>query len=288
MRSLIALLILFAALAAGATTPEQAYLAARDQAIAALKKTPEAKQDAEERRLRARLEQQLKSLVNPPQLDGFPGPATMSPETLLDHDEGFGALDGISRRGKDPTSRVLVTTDGLLRSWLKEHKTFWEGDANPPTEPEAAFRSEVFYTQAVNDDAAFSIFADLPIRKPDGAASAVALLVAESQDVAVEPPGEIAVALSKGGKVFIAVVTAKAKPTPIAACDAIWKAFEAKSAAPSDSAQKDDKGAAESIDPSEQAAAAVHKCWFEKASGAPEFPALTEQAQRLIDGFAAR
>jgi hypothetical protein len=273
-----------------APDPEQAYLAARDHAVAALKKLSGKKQETEEARLRAGLAKQLQALVGPP-LDGFPGPAAISPETLLADDIGFDSLDGLTFRAKDGSGEVLVTTDGLLRSWLQAHKDLWKGEP-APSEPEAAFRSETFYTQAASPDAAVSIFASLPIRKPDGATSAIAFLAEESQDLATEPPEKLAVAVAKGGKIFIAIVKADVKPAPIDACTAVWKDFEAKSQAAlkkyDESGLKDQKSFDDSTKLEGQGEAAFHKCWSEKAAGDPAFSALTKQAQSLADLFASR
>ena len=56
MRNLLVLALLAVASPAFAAGSEQAYLAARDRAVAALKHMKGDKQDAEERRLRAGLE----------------------------------------------------------------------------------------------------------------------------------------------------------------------------------------------------------------------------------------
>lgn len=292
MRRLIALvLFLMAAPATSAPSPEQSYLAARDHAVAALKKMSSKKQDTEETRLRAGLEKQLQALINPPTLDGFPGPAAMSPETLLIGDVGADSLDGLTFHSKDDASSLLVTTEALLRSWLQAHKDIWK-DERLPTDLDAAFRSETFYTQAASPDAAVSIFASLPIRKPDGATSAVAFLAEESQDIATEPPEQIAVVVAKGGKIFIAMVKVEAKPGPIDACAAVWKDFEAKSQAAlkkyDASGLKDQKSFDDSTKLERQGEVAFHKCWSEKASGAAEFPALTKQAQAMVDLFASK
>lgn len=291
MRNLALLALLAVASPAFAGPSEQAYLAARDRAVAALKHMKGDRQDAEERRLRAGLEAQLKSVINPPPFKDFPSPGTMSPESLITTDIGADGLDGLVFRNKNEDA-VLVTTDGLLKAWLKAHKNYWKDLPNPPVEPEAAFHSEPFYTQAASPDAAVSIFATLPIRKPDGATLAAALLVQEAQDIAVEPPEQIAVALAKGGRVFIAIVSAAAKPAPIAACDAVWKDFQARSEAAAKAYQqagKDDpKSPDESTRLENQGAEAFHKCWSEKAGTIPTFPALTQQAQSLVDLFAAQ
>lgn len=292
MRNLALLALLAIASPAVAAGPsEQAYLAARDRAVAALKHMKGDKQDAEERRLRAGLEAQLKSVINPPPLKDFPGPGTMSPESLIQTDIGADGLDGLVFRNGDENI-VLVTTDGLLKAWLKAHKNYWKDLPNPPVEPEAAFHSEPFYTQAASPDAAVSIFATLPIRKPDGATLATALLVQEAQDVAVDPPEQIAIALAKGGRVYIAIVRAAAKPAPIAACSAVWHDFllrsEAAAKAYQESGTKDRKSFDESTRLENDGAEAFHKCWSEKASTIPTFPALTQQAQSLVDLFAAQ
>jgi hypothetical protein len=294
MRGVVAVLLtlLAAAPMANAASPEQAYLTARDHAIAAIKQKPSDKQADAEERLRPALETQLRGLVGAPKLEGFSGPATMSPDTLLADDVGFGALDGISFATKDHSGALLVTTEGLLQHWLNEHKAWWNDQPNPPTDPEGAFHSEAFYTQAVSADAAVSIFAPLPVRKPEGAAVAVGLLVEESQDLAIEPPGQIAVAVIKSGKVFIAIVNAATKTAPIAACDAVWQGYKAKSEAAlkayNDSERKDEKSFDDSTRLEDEGAAALRKCWSEKAGDAPQFSALTKQAQALADLFASR
>jgi hypothetical protein len=125
-----------------------------------------------------------------------------------------------------------------------------------------------------------------------GAAIAVALLAEESQILAIAPPDRIAVALVKGGKVFVAVVGAKTKLAPIAACDAIWTGFKAKSeaafAAYQASELKDQKSFDAGTRFESDGADALHKCWAERARGEPAFPALTRQAQALADLFASR
>jgi hypothetical protein len=293
MRAFAALLFfVLAAAPAKAASPEDAYLAARDHAIATIAKLPEAKQDAEDTRALKGLEAQLKQIIAPPRLARFPGAPKMSPETLSKDGVESGGLDAFRLSGKDPDDVVLVTTDGLLQKWLSGHKTWWTDQPNAPTEPAAAFRSEAFYTQALSDDAAMSIYAPLPIAKPDSATIAVALLVEESQDIATEPPSKIAVAVAKGGKVFVSLVSVATKLAPIAACEAITKDYTARSDAAlakyHDSGLKDEKSFDESQKLTEDGAAALHKCWSEKASGAPEFPALTKQAQALADLFASQ
>jgi hypothetical protein len=79
------------------------------------------------------------------------------------------------------------------------------------------------------------------------------------------PPGDLTVAVDKGGKIFVALVPLKAKLAPIAACETILKT----------QAKTDDEGAD-----------AYKKCWSENASSQADFAAATAQAQALADVMA--
>jgi hypothetical protein len=294
--ALAAVALLCAASVAWADSPEDAYIAARDDAIKALKEKSAANPDdkdltAQEQKLRGDLQAQLQSLINPAIPTGFSGPPTMSPDTLFADDEGAGALDGLNFAGKGSSGQLLVTTEGLLIRWLQAHKDVWKDQPNPPADAASAFASPDFYTQAVSADAAVSIFATVPIHQPAGASTAVALLVEESQDLATYPPDRLAVSVVKGGKVYIAIVNTKKFP-PIAACTAVWNGFKAKADAAfakyRASGLKDEKSFDAKTGFEKDGETAFHKCWGEHASAAPAFAALTKQAQTLADTLAAQ
>jgi hypothetical protein len=293
--ALAAIALVFAAPAARADSPEDAYIAARDKAIAEMTEksaggTTSTELDAEGERLRAALEPLLRGVVDPAAPAGFSGPPEMRPNTVFppESDEDAGLLDGFSFSASGPSGRVLVTTEGLLRRWLQGHKSWWEKGHNPPTDPAAAFRSDAFYTQAVSRGAAFSIFATVPIRKPQGADAAVALLVEESQDQGVFPPDELAVSVIERGRVFIAIVATK-KFAPIAACAAVLKGFEAKAEATHnpDVAARYGKDVDAFALLENEGETAFQKCWAKRVISDPAFAAVTRQAQALADAFAA-
>ena len=48
---------------------------------------------------------------------------------------------------------VVVTTEGLFKIWLREHRKWWR-DNNVPQDPAKALRHTSFYTQAMSTDAA--------------------------------------------------------------------------------------------------------------------------------------
>jgi len=295
--ALAAVALLCAASVAWADSPEDAYIAARDDAIKVLKEKSASHPDskdlpAQEQKLRAGLQVQLQQIIDPGVPAGFSGPPTMNPDTLFADDEGAGALDGLNfAAAKASSGSLLVTTEGLLTRWLQAHKDVWKDQPNPPADAPSAFASQDFYTQAVSDDAAVSIFASVPIHQPAGASAAVALLVEQSQDLAVYPPDRLAVSVVKGGKVYIAIVDTKKFP-PLAACSAIWNGFKAKAAAAfakyRASGLKDEKSFDARTEFEKQGETAFHQCWAERVGKEPAFAALTQQAQAVADAFAAQ
>ncbi len=285
---LIAVLVLMAVPVARAATPEQTYLLARDRAIAAVKKAGASKAgQAQEERLRGTLTVQMRALVGPMKFDGFPGPGKLNPETLYSDDIGAGALDGLMFTTPDQAGSLLVTTERLLLPWLKAHRDWWKDEPKVPADAASAFQSETFYAQSVGGDAAVAMFASLPIRKPEGVGVATAYLVEVTQEIAAVPPSDMTVALDKGGKIFVVNVPLKAKPAPIAACEAVLKGFQAKAdaafAAYNASNQKDSASFETYEHLQNEGADAYKKCWTEKASSQADFAAVTAQAQMLAD-----
>lgn len=266
---LVVMALLVAAPAAWADGTEEAYLAARNRAIAVLKENPGSGENTAEfqaaaHRLRDDLEAQLRRMLGSVAPKGFSGPPTLNPEL---YGPFVGGLDGLNFAGGATRSRVLVTTTGLLQHWLGEHKVWWDGGPNPPSNLASALRSEAFYTQGVShEEAAITIFASLPIRKPNEANIAVGLVVEEAQDWVIWPPHKIAVSVIKGDRFYIAIVDATAEFAPIAACDAAWK----------------------SLGLSREGAEAFKKCWAGRIYGDPAFPTVTRQAQALAESFASQ
>ena len=232
--SLILVLMCLPGIAAAAS-PEANYLAARDRYIARFKRQAAVSSTPalDKAGLAAEhdLERQLKDLVGPFRITGFAGAGQINLDTLMAGDEGFGMLDGLVFSSPDKTTRIVVTTNGLFDAWRKGHKAWWEKTANVPADGSQALRSEPFYTQAVSTDAAVSIFADIPVVKPNGASFANAILALRSQDVGVGIPDELFVAAIAGRRVFVLNAPVEHKLQPIAACDAVWHAAEEKSSA---------------------------------------------------------
>jgi hypothetical protein len=120
-----AAILLALSLAAGgalAASPEAAYLAARDKAIAEVKaleaaKASESAINAAKDKAAADLEKRLKEIVGPLSVKGFAPPDQLD-IALLEYQQGYGSLDGLFSYGKADQA-LLVTTRRLLTAWLE-------------------------------------------------------------------------------------------------------------------------------------------------------------------------
>jgi hypothetical protein len=306
MRGLI-IAILAALLATGITfpasavTPEDAYIAARDTAIAKIKTAADAEKRgpmdgygdkilAAEAQAQAELEKQMRAIIGPVVIAGMAEEAKLNLDSLTEGDEGFGILDGMVYGGLDAKTRVIVTTDSLFRHWLKQHQEWWGKDSNDiPQEPSAAVKENNFYTQAVLTDSAILRFADLPIRKPAGAAFAYAMLASRTQDDVPHKADEIFVAVAQGEKVFLAYTKEFGAVGPIAVCDAVRNDLVKKSLAAAEEEGLDDKArSAKSDDLSGKSDSEFLRCFADKASQQNSFAAAARAAQALMDRLPAR
>jgi hypothetical protein len=291
----VAIMAAFIVTAAAAATPEDTYWAARDAAIAKVKaataaepKNPTGSDDdrviALDNRELAGLEKQLRAIVGAVAIKGLDGKSAINLDTLSDGDEDFGLLDGMVYGGLDAKTRVIVTTDGLFRRWLQAHKN-WAG-SDLPQDPSAAIKDQDFYSQAVLTDAAIVRYADLPITAPPGAGFAYAMLAARTQSDLPGKADEIFIALSQGGRVFVANTKEFNAVGPIAACDAIRNDLE-KTAA--DAANANDPAAQDKADAlSAQSDAEFLKCFAEQAPRQAGFAAAVKAAQTLLDRLPLR
>ena len=218
---------------ATAATPEEAYIAARDAAIAKIKTAAAAEKRgpmdnygaqilAMDEQARAGLEQQMRAIVGPVAIQDMDDQGALNLDTLIEGDEGFGLLDGMVYGKVDAKTRVIVTTDKMFQLWLHQHKNWLGKDsASLPQRPSAAVKEDAFYTQAVLTDAAIVRFAELPVRKPAGAAFAFAMLAARTQSDIPPKADEIFIAIAQGGRMFVADTKEFDAVGPIASCDRI-------------------------------------------------------------------
>lgn len=297
MKAVLAALLLTIPVLSYAASSEQTYLAARDTAVRKLEQSEKRKVsgDALTKMHDAALvdlEKQLRPVIGQSEIKGFPPGGKINLSALLKGDMGYGALDALVYASADGKSSVTVTTETLLKVWLKAHKNWWPKLENVPQDTEKALRSNAFYTQALDSDAAFSQYTDLPVSK-SGSRFAVAMLGYRAQDIGPSPADLIIVAAVRGGRVFLVSASATAKIEDMPACQPIWdesvrkvaelhKRWEA-------GGRKDDKLIGEqSRKIEDDGDTGYRKCFGERVKADPRFKTLTEQAQALLDALPAK
>jgi predicted CoA-binding protein len=266
MRSLALLCLLVVGTCAHAATPEQHYLDLRDRYIAKLSKAAENDETFKQHDAALKeLAGVLRGLVGSVTIKGLPAEGKSNVDTLFKGDIGFGHLDGLGFAAEGDKTQAVVTTTGLLKHWLAEHR-----DDGMPQEIGAAFRSDRFYYYAIQD-AAFAKYTELPITKPAGASAAVAVLGVRGNGDLKGPPQEIDVVAIQGEKVFFLAATDAVKTAEIPACEKVWKQMMARKS-PQDAMARED-----------QAMDAYTKCFAKEAPSQSWFAAAVKKAQSQLD-----
>lgn len=267
MRSLALLCLLaFTTSAHAATTPEQHYIDLRDRYIAKFSKAKES--DETSRQHDAALNELtgvLRGLVGPVTIKGLPAEGKSNVDTLFRGDSGFGHLDGLGFATEGDKQQAVVTTTSLLKHWLREHNK-----DGMPQEIDAAFKSDRFYYQAIQDSA-FAKYAELPIIKPAAATAAVAVLGVRGNGDLKGPPHEIDVVAIQGEKVFFLAMNEAVKTAEIPACERVWKQMMARTLPKDDMAKED------------QAMDAYTKCFAKEAPSQSWFAAAVKKAQGQLE-----
>jgi predicted CoA-binding protein len=271
MRSLAVLCLLAFAAPAHAATPEQHYLDLRDRYIAKFSKAKESEETSKQHDAALNeLTGVLRGLVGSITIKGLPAEGKSNADTLFTGDSGFGHLDGLGFASEGDKLQAVVTTTTLLKHWLREHR-----EDGMPQEIDAAFKSERFYYQAIQDSA-FAKYAVLPIAKPAFASVAVAVLGVRGNGDLKGPPHEIDVVAIQGGKMVFLAATDAVKTAEIPACEKIWTQMMAKNV-PQDSMAKED-----------QAMDAYTKCFAREAPSQSWYAAAVKKAQSQLELLSLR
>jgi hypothetical protein len=271
MMKWLALLCLLAfATNANAAAPEQHYLDLRDRYITKFSKAAE--NDETYKQHDAALNELtgvLRGLMGPVAIKGLPADGKSNADTLFKGDSGFGHLDGLGFASEGDKLRAVVTTTGLLKHWLREHR-----EDGMPQEIGAAFKSDRFYYAAIQDSA-FAKYAELPITKPAAASVAVAVLGLRGNGDIKGPPSEIDVVVIQGEKVFFIATSDAVKTAEIPACEKVWKQMLAK---PID--KKDPRG---DMTREDDAMTALTECFAKQAPSQSWFAAAVKKAQSQLE-----
>ena len=224
-------LLLLGLAVARAAAPEADYIAARDAAIAKIKKVeaknPSADTTKMDQKALIELERRLQGLIGPLSVKPYPETGKIAFDTLSANSVGSGGLDALRFATADGDQQAYVTTDGLLARWLSKPQAWWTKTRKTPPPIDEALANPEFYTYAIGIDAALTRTAELPIAKTAGTNFASALLGGWAQDVGPIPEQEIIVALRRDGRVYLAKKTARTYK-PIPACEALWTEAQRK------------------------------------------------------------
>lgn len=266
MRLPVLFCLLALAMPAYAATPEQHYLDLRDRYIAKFSNARESDEiDKQHDAALKELAGVLRGLVRPVAIKRLPAEGKSNVDTLFKGDVGFGHLDGLSFASEGYRTQAVVTTTTLLKHWLGEHR-----EDGMPQESGAALKSDRFYYYAIQD-AAFAIYAELPITKPAAASAAAAVLGVRGNGGLKAPPHEIDIVAIHGDKVFFIAASDAVKTTPIPACEKVWRQMMAKKT-PQDAMARED-----------QAMDAYTKCFAREAPSQSWFAAAVKKAQSHLD-----
>ena len=278
-------------LAAVAGQADDDYIAARDKAVAALTAAEKAGVNPDDLYKRdetalAELQKRMAALLGPLTFKGLNAPPSFSPGTLLDGQMESGEPDGLRFSDADFTTRLLVSPEPVFTSWLAARAR--EENAPPALASgiKGAMATDIFYTDAISSDAAFTLYAPLPVAAVDGE-TVYAALGLFSQDVtANQVPDSIVITRIANGRVIIGATEAKVAIKAVPACDQVWKTYAAKAktlrAAAQKSKKEDDPRWDDASRAEDEGSAAYRACFAKEAKSQPFFAGAVARAEALL------
>jgi hypothetical protein len=129
-----------------AASPEEKYFETRDNFIRQFEKAsvPIDVLDEKDNHALAELEKQLKPIIGPVNVEGFPKKGKINLLTL-EKDYGFGQVDGLRFTAKQ--EQLFVTTDSILKKYLAEQPEL-------PKDLAELSKTGEFYVRAITAEAA--------------------------------------------------------------------------------------------------------------------------------------
>lgn len=231
-------------------SPEETYFKARNDFIRQFENA--ADYDVEDSAL-AELEDKLKIIVGPVNIEGFPKQGKINLITL--HKElGFGQVDGL--RFESDHESLFVTTDSLLKKYLAEEPAL-------PKELGSLSRTENFYRYVFSVDSHVTYYTEIPVKSVKEKTFAHAFLGITAQDIGPFIPTEIFVFVSNGNRIYMIYSPTTTEITEIPQCRNEWDKYYKKS--------------------EEQGFEAYYRCYGREAKNQQFFTLLQKQAQLIVD-----
>jgi hypothetical protein len=262
-----------------AASLEEKYFETRDNFIRQFEKAsvPIDVLDKQDRHALAELEKQLKPIVGPVNVEGFPKQGKINLETL-ENDYGFGQVDGLRFSAKQ--EELFVTTDNILKKYLA-------GQSELPKDLAQLSRTGEFYVRAITAEAAVTYYAEIPVKSANGKSYVHAFLGLTAQDIGPFIPKDIFVFVTNGNRILAVQSPAATEITEIPQCRNEWERFAKKKADANElyrsSGLNNQKASDESVQYEEQGFEAYHRCYGREAKNQKFFASLEKQAQSIVD-----
>jgi len=255
-------------------SPENRYFETRDSFI---RKLENATKPVETSPDLAELEKQLRTIVGPVRIEGFPGQGRIDLPTLQS-DFAHDQVDGL--RFDSDRETLFVTTGNLLRHYLSERPEL-------PQSIEAISKNGDFYRRVFHWDAGVAYYADVPVKSRAGQAFVHAFLGVSAQDIAPFIPNEIFVFVSTGKQLRLVNAPATVEISDIPQCRGVWEKINQKSsealAIYRASQLKNKKAIEDHFRLETEGFEAYQRCFSREAKNQPFFTALIKQAQSIVD-----
>jgi len=234
--------------------------------------------DEKDKHALAELEKQLKAIVGPVNVEGFPKEGKINLETLQ-KDYGFGQVDGLGFSAEQ--EHLFVTTDNLLKKYLA-------GEPNLPKDLAELSKTGEFYTLAFTSGEAVTYFAEIPVKSPNGKSYVRAFLGLTAQDIGPFIPKDIFVFVTKGNRILAVQSPAATEITEIPQCRSEWERFARKKSdayeAYRSSGLTNEKAFDEVVQHIEQQGfEAYQSCYDREAKNQKFFAPIKQQAQSIVD-----
>jgi hypothetical protein len=251
-----------------AASPEEKYFETRDNFIRQFERAsvPVDVLDKQDQHALAELEKQLKPIIGPVNVEGFPKQGKINLETL-ENDYGFGQVDGLRFSAKQ--EELFVTTDNILKKYLA-------GQSELPKDLAELSRTGEFYVRAITAEAAVTYYAEIPVKSANGKSYVHAFLGLTAQDIGPIIPKDIFVFVTNGNRILVVQSPAATEITEIPECRNEWERFAKKSS-------DNQKASDESVQSEERAFEAYHRCYEREAKNQKFFASLEKQAQSIVD-----
>jgi hypothetical protein len=233
--------------------------------------------DEKDKHALAELEKQLKAIVGPVNVEGFPKKGKINLLTLQ-KDYGFGQVDGLRFSAKQ--EYLFVTTDNILKKYLAEQPEL-------PKDLAELSKTGEFYVRAITAEAAVTYFAEIPVKSANGKSYVRAFLGLTAQDIGPFIPKDIFVFVTNGNRMLAVQSPAAPEITEIPQCRNEWERFAKKRSDAMEvyrsSGSKDQKAPDESVQYEEQGFEEYHRCYDREARNQKFFASLKKQAQSIVD-----